>query len=75
MGRTIPYVKDPVVIAFKTSNRSNAKTKVKVFKNKTIDDLLDCDFNVAGVGQDVVLLDVGIGECFESIYKKKYKIS
>ena len=34
-----PYGKHPVVMVFKTSNRSNAKTKIKVF-NKNIDYIL-----------------------------------
>ena len=32
-----PYIKGPVVLVFKTSNRSNAKTKMKVYKNKNVD--------------------------------------
>lgn len=75
MGRTVSYVKDPIVVVFKTSNRSNAKTKMKVFRNKTIDDLLDCDFVTPGINQDAIILVVGIGESFEIDYKKKFKIS
>jgi hypothetical protein len=74
MGRTVSYVKDPVVVAFKTSDRKNAKLKIKVFRNKTIDDLLDCDFVTPGIDENAVILAVGIGECFESEYKNKFKI-
>jgi hypothetical protein len=31
------YNKQPVVMVFKTSERSNAKTKMKVFANENID--------------------------------------
>ena len=31
------YPKEPVVLVFKTSNRSNARTKMKVYKNKNVD--------------------------------------
>ena len=31
------YGKQPVVLVFKTSNRSNAKTKIKIFRNENID--------------------------------------
>ena len=31
------YPKEPVVLVFKTSNRSNAKTNMKVYKNKNVD--------------------------------------
>jgi hypothetical protein len=58
MGRTVSYVKDPVVVAFKTSDRKNAKLKIKVFRNKTIDDLLDCDFVTPGIDENAVILAV-----------------
>jgi hypothetical protein len=48
---------------------------MKVFRNKTIDDLLDCDFVTPGINQDAIILVVGIGENFEADYKKKFKIS
>ena len=38
---SIQYHKSTVSIVFKTSNRSNAKTKIKTFRNKAIDDILD----------------------------------
>jgi len=75
MGRSVSYVKDPVVVVFKTSNRSNAKTKMKVFRNKTVDDLLECNFVTPGISEDAIILVVGIGESFEADYKKKFKIS
>jgi hypothetical protein len=37
---SIPYHKSTVTVVFKTSNRSNAKTKIKTFRNKSIDDII-----------------------------------
>lgn len=74
MGRSVSYVKDPIVVVFKTSNRSNTKTKMKIFRNKTVDDLLDCNFITPGIDEDAIILAVGIGEYFETSYKVKYNI-
>jgi hypothetical protein len=38
---SIAYHKDNVTIVFKTSNRSNARFKMKTFRNKCIDDILE----------------------------------
>lgn len=74
MGRTVSYVKDPVIVAFKTSDRKNAKSKVKIFRNKTIDNLMECDFVTPGIDKNAIILAVGIGECYEKDFKKKFKI-
>ena len=39
------YAKQPVVMVFKTSNRSNAKTKMKVWKNENIDYIFNSYLN------------------------------
>lgn len=67
-----PYHKDNVTIVFKTSNRSNAKTKMKTFRNKTIDDILDK--KLPGVPDTAVILEIGMGSRFEEQYKTKYKL-
>lgn len=67
-----PYHKANVTIVFKTSNRSNAKTKLKTFRNKTIDDILDK--KLPGVPDTAVILEIGIGERFEQQFKTKYKL-
>ena len=67
-----PYHKGNVTIVFKTSNRSNAKTKMKTFRNKTIDDILDK--KLSGIPDTAVILEIGMGERFEQQYKQKYKL-
>jgi hypothetical protein len=57
---------------FKTSERSNAKTKMKVFSNKNIDEVLDENVNLPGVPDNAVIMDIGVGENFINQYKTKY---
>ena len=66
------YTKSPIVLVFATSNRSNAKTKMKVFNNKNVDHILTN--KLPGVPSNAVLLEVGVGESFINIYKSKYKL-
>jgi hypothetical protein len=74
MARGTTYPKIPIVIAFATSNRSNAKTKVKVVRNRTIDDLINCNYIIPGIPAKSVIKEVGMGEIFVERYKKKYNI-
>ncbi len=67
-----PYHKENVTIVFKTSNRSNAKTKMKTFRNKTIDDILDK--KLPGVPDTAVILEIGRGSRLELQLKTKYKL-
>jgi hypothetical protein len=70
---SIQYHKSTVTIVFKTSNRSNAKTKMKSFRNKTIDDILDAK-RIIGVPDNAVILEMGLGKQLEEQYRKKYKL-
>lgn len=74
MARESSYPKAPIVIAFATSNRSNAKSKIKVVRNRTIDDLIDCNYVIPGIPAKSVIKEVGMGEIFIERYKKKYNI-
>ena len=38
------YPKIPIVIVFATSNRSNSKMKMKVVRNRNIDQLMECNY-------------------------------
>lgn len=67
-----PYYKSNITIVFKTSNRSNARTKMKTFRNKSIDDVLEK--KLSGIPDNAVILEMGIGEIFEEKYKLKYKL-
>ena len=67
-----PFYKADVTIVFKTSTRSNSKTKIKTFRNKTIDEILVK--KLPGVPDIAVVVELGIGDCFEEQWKKKYKL-
>ena len=68
------YGKQPVVLVFKTSNRSNAKTKIKVFKNENIDYILTTD-KLIGVPAKAEIVDIGVGISFVERYKQKYNLA
>ena len=70
---SISYHKSTVTIVFKSSNRSNAKTKMKTFRNKSIDEILDAK-RIIGVPDSAVILELGIGKQLEEQYRKKYKL-
>jgi hypothetical protein len=63
MARDGSYVM-PVVVTFKTSNRSNAKTKVKVIRNRNIDEVLDKKTKIPGIPEKAVILEIGVGKSF-----------
>ena len=67
-----PYHKENVTVVFKTSNRSNAKTKMKTFRNKSIDDILDK--KLVGVPDNAVIIEIAMGSLFEGRLKTKYKL-
>ena len=71
-GRTSDYLKLPISIVFATSNRSNARIKLKTIKNRNIDQLIECDFNIPGIPEKAVIKKVGVGKRFHDIYKQKY---
>jgi len=63
----------PTVVVFKTSNRSNAKTKMKVI-NKNIDYVLSAK-KIPGIPDIAEWLEIGVGTSFISKYTKKYNLS
>lgn len=69
---SIAYHKSNVTIVFKTSTRSNAATKMKTFRNKSIDDVLEK--KLPGVPDNAVIVELGLGELFEQKWKTKYKL-
>lgn len=74
MARSKSYVDDPIVVIFKTSNRSNAKTKMKVFNNRTVDEVINPKIKLPGIPEVAVWMEVGIGESFIKKFSNKYKI-
>jgi len=69
---SVPYHKANVTIVFKTSNRSNARTKMKTFRNKSIDDILEK--KLPGIPDTAVIVEIGLGAEFEEKWKIKYKL-
>jgi|TARA_B100001778_G_scaffold326821_1_gene323993 ribosomal protein L39E len=67
------YSKAPVVMVFKTSNRSNAKTKMKVWRNTNID-YINSAAKLPGVPEKAVILHLSIGESFIEKYKQEYSL-
>lgn len=70
---SISYHKSTVIIVFKTSNRSNAKIKIKTFRNKSIDDILSAK-RIIGISETSIILELGIGTDLEYQYRKRYKL-
>ncbi len=65
--------KDLISIVFKTSKRSNARTKIKTFRNKCIDDVLK-QKKIVGIPINAIILEIGMGKRLEEKYRKKYKL-
>jgi hypothetical protein len=74
MARSSERLKSPVGVIFLTSNRTNAQTKIKIFKNKTVDELLDCDFITPGIPTKAIIKEVMIGENLITSAIKRYNI-
>ena len=68
----IQYIKQPIVVVFKSSNRSNATTKMKVIRNKNIDQVNE--EKIAGIPDKAVVIELGVGEYFVDQWKRKYNL-
>jgi len=66
-------IKGPISIVFKTSNRSNARTKIKTYRKKSIDDILTAK-KLVGIPNNAIILEMGMGKSLEVQYRKKYKL-
>jgi hypothetical protein len=71
--KTQKYTTSPVVMVFKTSNRSNAQTKMKVWTTYNIDYILTAP-KIPGLPEKAEILELAVGELFIEKYKTKYKI-
>ena len=73
MAREKSYIY-PTVLVFKTSNRSNAKTKMKVYKTRNVDEVIDSleAGNLPGVPAKAEVLELALGSLFVKKYKEKY---
>ena len=67
------YNGQSVVMVFKTSDRSNTKTKMKVWSHENIDYIISAP-SLPGIPDNAVILECGVGEDFIQKYKLKYKL-
>ena len=68
------YVKNmPTVIVFKTSNRSNAKTKMKIWANENID-YISTTSKLVGVPEAAIILELGVGKSFIEKWRVKHNL-
>jgi len=66
----------PTVLVFKTSNRSNAKTKIKVYKTRNVDEIIN-DLEkgkLPGVPKKAEIITLGLGESMVKKYKQQYNL-
>jgi hypothetical protein len=67
------YGGSPVVMVFKTSNRANAKTKMKIWNSTNIDYIISQD-KLPGVPDKAEILELGVGESFIEKWQLKYSL-
>jgi hypothetical protein len=65
----------PLVIVWKTSERSNAQTKIKKTSNYNLDYFLQLESTIPGIPKDAIILEIGIGKNLFTTWSKKYNIS
>ena len=72
------YLKTDLVIVFKNTKRANAKIRMKVFKSKHIDHLIESLINprkkMVGIPKTAILLQIGVGSSFKELWKNKYNL-
>jgi len=62
MAKDGAYLTLPITVTFKTSNRSNAKVKKKVIRNRNLDEVLDINTKIPGIPSSAIITHIGIGE-------------
>ena len=73
VNKTQTYGGMPVAMVFKTSKNSNAKTKMKVWRNTNIDYIISQD-KLPGVPDKAVILELGVGESNVKAWQSKYSL-
>ena len=73
VNKTQTYGGVPVVMVFKSSNRANAKTKMKVWNNTNIDHIITQD-KLPGVPSNSIMLELGVGESLVKKWQSKYNL-
>jgi len=75
-GREKAYL-FPVVLVFKKSNRKNSPLKLKVYKNKNIDEVIEGirKGTLPGVPEKAEIVRLGVGsEDFIDTYKNEFNL-
>jgi hypothetical protein len=67
------YNGQSVVMVFKTSDRANAKTKMKVWSHENIDYIISAP-SLPGIPDNAIILETAIGESFIEFFKSKYNL-
>ena len=67
------YNNQSIVMVFKTSDRSNAKTKMKVWSHENIDYIISAP-SLPGIPNTAIILETAIGEGFIEFFKSKYNL-
>jgi len=67
------YNNQSIVMVFKTSDRSNAKTKIKVWSHENIDYIISAP-SLPGIPNTAIILETAIGEGFIEFFKSKYSL-
>jgi hypothetical protein len=67
------YNNQSVVMVFKTSSRSNAKTKMKVWSHENIDYIISAP-SLPGIPNTAIILETAVGEGFIEFFKSKYSL-
>ena len=62
----------PIVVAYR--KRKNGKVYLEVFDNIRVDDIIDTKKRKPPIPHNYEILDIGVGESFIEMYKKKYKL-
>jgi len=73
VSKTQTYGGVPVVMVFKSSNRANAKTKMKVWNNTNIDYIITQD-KLPGVPNNALMLELGVGKSLIKKWQSKYNL-
>jgi|TARA_R110002020_G_scaffold2135_1_gene9737 hypothetical protein len=73
MARDSSYIY-PTTVVFKSSNRKNAKVKLKTYKTKNIDEVLEgLEKNILpGIPKDAEILELGVGRRLKEEYISQY---
>lgn len=74
MAKPKDYI-GPLVIVWKTSDRSNARIKIKKTAHYSLDYFLKTDASIPGVPKEAIILELGIGKKLFETWVTKYKIS